>query len=202
MGRGRPRQFDPEAVLEAAVQVFWDRGFGDAALSEVMERAGIGRQSLYDSFGTKQELFVAALDRYREQVVEAWRSRLESSPSPLAGLRAFLAAWNERDHPSHGRGCLMVNTSCEVDAAEPEVHRALRRHTQAQDKLLRDAFARAVEAGELPDDVDPAAWAAQWRASFAGAAALARHGNGRALVRTVIGRLAEELDRAARRVSG
>ena len=63
-GRGRPRQFDEDEVLDALVQLFWSRGFDDASLNEIVEAAGLNKSSLYNAFGSKDEVFFAVLDRY------------------------------------------------------------------------------------------------------------------------------------------
>jgi AcrR family transcriptional regulator len=64
MPGGRPRAFDPEAALDAALEVFWRQGYEGTSLAELTEAMGINRPSLYASFGNKEQLFGAALDRY------------------------------------------------------------------------------------------------------------------------------------------
>ena len=62
--RGRPLSFDREQVLDAAVQVFWDKGYEGASLEGLTQAMGINRPSLYATFGSKHGLFMQAIDRY------------------------------------------------------------------------------------------------------------------------------------------
>ena len=66
MARGRPREFDVENALDRALEVFWRKGYEGASLEDLTEAMGINRPSLYAAFGSKEELFRLALDRYAE----------------------------------------------------------------------------------------------------------------------------------------
>src|SRR5262245_46430670 len=64
--RGRPREFDPEKALDAALEVFWSKGYEGASLPDLTEAMGINRPSLYAAFGNKEELFRTVISRYVE----------------------------------------------------------------------------------------------------------------------------------------
>jgi len=63
---GRTKQFNRQAALEDAMKVFWAKGFHGTSMQDLVDELGVNRQSLYDTFGGKHELFEAALERYRE----------------------------------------------------------------------------------------------------------------------------------------
>lgn len=69
----RPKEFDVDQVLDRATELFWTKGYEETSMRELEEGLGVGRQSLYSTFGDKHELFLAALDRYAAQQGRSWR---------------------------------------------------------------------------------------------------------------------------------
>lgn len=107
----RTKAFDPDEALERAMEVFWVRGYEGASMKALLDAMGISRQSLYDTFGDKQQLFEQALDRYAQRNVSAMLEELEQPGADVAAIRRFfeqlpamLLAFPER------RACLMANT--------------------------------------------------------------------------------------------
>ena len=176
MGRGRPRNYDEAAVLEAAIQVFWDRGFDEAALSEVMERSGISRQSLYTTYGSKRDLFLAAITKYADDSEAEWERLLGAEESPLESLRTFFSRWSRCPKDLKGRGCLMVASINAVGERDEPFAKFAAEHLERQRARLEAAIGRAKDAGELRKDVDPAALASQLLAQILGMATYAQLG--------------------------
>ena len=83
-GVGRPREFDVEEALGAALKVFWRKGYDGASLTDLTEAMGVTRPSLYCAFGNKEALFRAALHRYDERNVHL-RACLEAKTALLGG---------------------------------------------------------------------------------------------------------------------
>lgn len=149
----RPRGYARDAVLAAAKDVFWENGYEGTVLSELEERTGLNRSSLYLEFGSKQELFSAALDLYYAEVVDPPLTALEDG-SDLTAVETFLAAikgiiLDERS--GRRRGCLLVNIIAELS---PHDEATARRATAYQDRL-HGAFTCVLErdtsAGRLDD---------------------------------------------------
>ena len=88
MTRGPSKQFDTEVALEQAMKVFWAYGYEATSLSELLKRMGIGKKSLYDTFGNKQSLFLKALEHYAHTNIRDLRTRLEAEGSPLGNLKS------------------------------------------------------------------------------------------------------------------
>lgn len=80
----RPKTFDHDQVLDRAVELFWRKGYEATSIQDLVEAMGIQRGSLYAAFGSKQDLFLAVLDRYGDVVVRKLLEILESRPSAVS----------------------------------------------------------------------------------------------------------------------
>lgn len=143
---GRPRGFDPDAALDAAVETFWRRGYDGAGLGELTERMGISRPALYRFFGDKAQLFDAALDRYIQSNMGYVREAL-ALPTAHDVAEAFLIG-NARAVTMPGRphGCLSVQAAVTDDA---DAFASLRDNRRAIQELLTERFSRSIAEGDL-----------------------------------------------------
>jgi len=117
---GRPREFDEEAVLEAAVQCFWAQGYEATSVKDLMEKTGLTAASLYNAYGDKRAMFRTALDRYVESSIGARIRRCEALP-PRDAIRSFFddilrRSLSDREH----KGCMVVNSALELAPHDPE----------------------------------------------------------------------------------
>lgn len=156
----RTREFDTDAAVEAAIGVFWSKGYAATSIQDLVEATGIGRGSLYAAFGSKEGLYEAALTRYAERSSADIAARLDSAAPIREVLRDVLIALVEATVTDPGRrGCLITNTVTERLPADPVAGRvaggALDRNATAFTAVLR----RARERGELPPDADVTAMA-------------------------------------------
>ena len=155
--RGRPRSFDPEAVVERAMGVFWSRGYHGTALPDLLQATRLSRGSLYAAFGGKHALFLRALDRYIADALARMDEELGPRHGPVDGLRALLAGYVDRTSGANGRrGCLLVATAMELAAHDPDVETRTRGFFKAMEAKAAGTFARAKLAGELAAGVEPA----------------------------------------------
>jgi TetR/AcrR family transcriptional regulator, transcriptional repressor for nem operon len=149
MSRGPEKQFDPEVALTKAMEVFWARGYEAASLSELLEHMGIGKKSLYDTFGNKRSLFLKALDYYAQTEVKAIRDQLLAPGSPLANLEQVLQNLQQR-HPScRIKGCMLGTNIADFDIEETEIAAILRHHLQWLEDAYCTVIDRAQKAGEI-----------------------------------------------------
>jgi TetR/AcrR family transcriptional repressor of nem operon len=113
-GMARPREFDEEVVLNAAVQCFWNRGYEATSVRDLVEKTGITSASLYNAFGDKRALYQRALDHYVEESV-ADRIRRCEELAPREAIGAFFAEILRRSlaDPQH-KGCMLVNAALDV----------------------------------------------------------------------------------------
>jgi len=150
----RPREFDRDEALGHAMGVFWEKGYEATSTDDLLRAMGIGRQSMYDTFGDKHRLYLEALQRYQEQNAAALEERLRSEGSPLAAIeRVFLAIANE-PAPARARGCMGVNSITELAQKDPDVASL----SKAAARTCEAAFERIVEEarrrGEVPASID------------------------------------------------
>jgi len=148
---GRPKEFVRDDVLEAALDVFWAKGYDATSLDDLTSAMGIGRASLYNEFGDKHALFIEALDRYRSARLTQLSEVLEEAPSARAGIAAVMrgtvdALWADRNR----RGCLLVNSAAELAASDPAV---AARAGEGFERTTR-AFRRALERGQRTGELD------------------------------------------------
>lgn len=151
---GRPREFDDQEALAAAMRLFHEKGYHATAVSDLMKATGLHKSSLYSAFGDKHKLFVAALNRYVSLRAELLRADLEHSRSPLDGLRAYLL--RQATEAVQGRGCMSANAALELLPGDPDVDLAVSRHQRLTQDLLAGALDAARAAGEIPPDRDTA----------------------------------------------
>jgi TetR/AcrR family transcriptional repressor of nem operon len=156
----RTREFDTEAAVERAMDLFWSRGFAATSVQDLVDATGVGRGSLYAAFGSKEGLYLAALDRYREQLAVPMVTALRSGApvrDVVRGLLEGLAAQAVADQQR--RGCLMVNAATERCPGDPTVARRVRDTVAANEAALVEALTAARAAGQLGADKDPVALA-------------------------------------------
>jgi TetR/AcrR family transcriptional repressor of nem operon len=151
----RPPTYAREDVVRAAREAFWDDGYEGTPVSELEERTGLMRSSLYLAFGSKRELFRSALDSYVNEVLDPLLAPMELDAPDLQAIETFFSGVKAivGRAGGHGRrGCLMVNTVAELATRDDD---AASRSVAFRDRL-HDAFARALEgaaaSGEIAHD--------------------------------------------------
>ena len=154
---GRRRAFDIEEAITTATQLFW-RGYDKTSLTDLTGAMGIAPASFYFAFGSKEELFRQAVDRYTAFQVEAFERAFEASTT-RAGVEALLRGYVDVvTGPGHVPGCLVVNNSPSSDTGD-ELRRWLAGIREALRIRLEDRFAADRSDGKLPPDFDPGAMA-------------------------------------------
>lgn len=155
----RSKQFDPEQALGAALQVFWERGYEAASVRTLGRRMGLGKASLYGAFGSKRQLFLAALARYQEQSLCQLAAGLQGSRSPRRALQATFAGLIDRlAAASTPQGCLCVSSALELAGHDPEVAAVLRAHNARLEAVFQHGLELGRAEGEFAQDLDvPAA---------------------------------------------
>jgi AcrR family transcriptional regulator len=173
---GRPREFDADMALDSAIGVFREHGFEGASAEMLVNAMGIGRQSLYDTFGDKWQLYRSAMRRYGMGECSAHFEALRSGVLAIDGIDAMLRRVVETAH----QPCLGIGSICEFGVSRPdlaEVHAPLA-------KTLRDAIAARVRDaqrdGDLASNLDPETASEFLIANIAGIRVAGRGGANRA----------------------
>jgi AcrR family transcriptional regulator len=172
----RPREFDADTALDGAIGVFREHGFEGASAAMLVGAMGIGRQSLYDTFGDKWQLYRSAVRRYGIGECAAHIEALRSGIRAIDGIDALLRRVVETAH----QACLGVGSICEFGVSRPDLAEV---HTPLA-KTLREAIAARVRDAQRDRDVaanlDPEAAADFLIANIAGIRVAGRGGADRA----------------------
>ncbi len=149
----RTKEFDPDTALRAALELFWRRGYEATSMQDLVGHLGIGRASIYATFGSKRELYLKALDRYCADTGGRNAHLLCGSGPALPGIRQYIEALV--DEP---KGCFVTNTAVELphDESAAELVDIGLNGLQA---AIAGALVRAQDQGELAADKDPQALA-------------------------------------------
>ncbi len=141
----RPKSFDEDKVLDAAVDCFWTHGLKSASIRDLADQMGIAGPSLYNAYGCKRELFAKALERYADAQMRASLAELEAAHAPKRAIEAFFSRAIDKVLGSPGsRGCMLARTAME---AEPQ-DRELCAPVAAYLDELQAFFLRNIEAGQ------------------------------------------------------
>jgi AcrR family transcriptional regulator len=192
--RGRPRSFDRDKALLAAVRVFRERGYEGATLADLQDAmGGISPPSVYSAFGSKEALFKEAVSVYMESTGEAGRCALEAPETSTRDaieqvMRASVAAMTKTGEP---RGCMLVLgalncTSEDADGAAASEH--LHRLRLASYRSIADRIRRGIREGDVPRGTDADGLTTFVTALINGLSVLARDGASRAALNAAVNR--------------
>ena len=187
----RPLSFDPDHALDAAMRLFWQRGYAGASIQDLTEATGLSRSSLYNTWGDKLGLYVAALDRYRRRDGAAAFLPLLRSGDPLSRIRAVFDAVIAEAAEAPGRGCFMVGATAERAPECAATRLRAREALVALAEMFEAAVLEAQASGEVPAEKNAAALGLSLATSVYGLRTLARaHVPRQALVGAASGALA------------
>lgn len=153
----RPRSFDEDAVIEAAMQQFWRHGYAGTSVRDLGQVMGLGQASFYNAFGDKRSLFARCLDRYLDRGMRERLRRMAATQPPrqaIAGLLEEIVARSLRDR----LGCLLVNSALEVAPHDRGVATVVAaRLAELQDffrgRICAGQADGSINAGRDPDDL-------------------------------------------------
>ena len=153
------KQFDRNQVLDRAMAAFWTRGYEATSVDDLVEATGIGRGSLYGTFGDKRQLFLAALDRYWNTVGMEMFAELSDPDARHAIERMFDALIRRASNPKFPRGCLFTNTSLECPTCGDEIARKIAENMGQQETAIYQVLRKAQADGTLSQTQDARALA-------------------------------------------
>lgn len=153
---GRPRNFDIDVAVDRAMVMFWTHGYANTSPARLAAATGIGKGSLYNTFGSKRELFERALQRYSRAGAELAAEFMARPGTTQECIGDFLRLLVDSDlaDPSR-RGCLAVNTATEFSVRDPEITRAV---ADMQERTIATLAARIDQGrrdGDVAPDTDP-----------------------------------------------
>ncbi len=172
------------------MQVFWAKGYESASLCDLIEAMGLSRSSFYDTFGGKNELFIATLDRYSDTVLAGFTGKLRARGEALGSARAaieeiFAMAVDSAASPKGQRGCYLGNCAVEISASDPAAAARIRAGMSATENAFHDAVLTGQDQGEIARDHDPRALARSLTASLNGLRVMAKVKPGKTALRDI-----------------
>jgi TetR/AcrR family transcriptional regulator, transcriptional repressor for nem operon len=151
----RARKFDPEQVLDQAVEAFWSHGYEGASIQGLCGAMAVNPPSLYAAFGDKRSLHLAALQRYTARSQTAFRDAIGEAQG-AEGLRRFFSRLSGRlSGPDGSRGCLITNTATELARHDEAAAQRVSLHYAAIEEMLARLLAEAQARGELKPGAGP-----------------------------------------------
>jgi TetR/AcrR family transcriptional repressor of nem operon len=149
----RHKEFDPDTAVADAMDLFWERGYEATSVQDLVEHTGVGRRSMYDTFGDKHSLYLRALDRYIALTEDGFREKAAAAADGLSAIRALFSLLIESDADDY-RGCLVVNSSTELGPSDDEAAQRLSRHADVSREVLEALIRRGQEDGSVTDRID------------------------------------------------
>ena len=175
---GPQKQFDTDAALAKALEVFWRQGFELTSVQDLVKGMGINRASLYDTFGNETELYQKALQRYIQQSLQVSRQLLLDNPGTVVErLQNYFYSLNQAHKNSERHfGCFLNNTAVELGPHYPEFAGQVRQAWEEMETLFRTLLEEGVRKKELPPHLDTAAVAATINMMLQGISVMAKAG--------------------------
>lgn len=188
------KQFDEQATLVKAMELFWERGYQGVSMNDLVEHLGVNRASLYATYGNKGTLFLRALSRYDRVHREQWLQQLAREHSPIESLRTAFAEVAAVPANRRHYGCLLVNTALELPSATPNFEICIGEAFDATQQFFESQLTAAKDSGDLAASADPPALAAALMALFVGIRVLDRARRTPASMRPILSQVDRLLD--------
>jgi TetR/AcrR family transcriptional repressor of nem operon len=180
----RPKEFDRDLALQKAMMVFWEKGYAATSAADLVQAMGIGRQSLYDTFGDKHKLYLEALALYSEASVAELVQNLRAA-QPLEAIEAMLMAFAARPEEQNALGCMGINSICELGLQDEAVNAVREKSGAPLRASLMVLLQQAKETGDAAPELDAAAGADFILATLAGMKVIAKGGASAQALRSV-----------------
>ncbi|ACO29688.1 TPA: TetR/AcrR family transcriptional regulator [Bacillus cereus] len=151
----RLREFDEEKALDAAMQLFWEKGYAATSLSDLTAKMEIQKPSLYSAFGDKESLFEAALRRYTNLHAANIRTKLQNEQSVKEAIRTFFENMVEEEYKKDfSKGCFCINTMVELAPHNEKFEVLTREHQMYLTVVFQELITKGIQSGELQSDLN------------------------------------------------
>jgi TetR/AcrR family transcriptional repressor of nem operon len=182
----RPREFDFDAALERAMEVFWSKGYEATSLDDLCAATGLSRSSLYATFGNKRDLLLQTVDRYVDRRTPNIEAILARSPNVHDGIAALLGEFIDQIVSGSGRrGCFLGNCAAELPRSDRTALARVREGLARTEATFCTALVRAEARGDLPPGANVQALARFLTASLQGLRLVGKVNPDRAVLRDI-----------------
>lgn len=151
----RVKLFNEQNIIYKAMELFWEKGYYDTSIANMVSSLGISRGSMYDTFGNKKNIFDKSLALYCEINEKSTKEFLENETNVKEGLKKIFDKFIENSiNDTMHKGCFVVNTTTEIGSNDKEVYKALLSHKANVESLFYNFLLRGQESGEISRDKD------------------------------------------------
>jgi TetR/AcrR family transcriptional regulator, transcriptional repressor for nem operon len=186
MNIGRPRNFDSDQALQAAVQVFWSKGYEATSLQDLIDTMQISKSSFYQTFESKHQLFQNCINRYQDRFISDITDSLQNAKTGRAFIENTFKNLADKAGPaSDRRGCLILNCASEFAQRDPVIARLISTSIQQMTDVFLSAVKRAQKEGDISPDKKPVPLARYLLSSLNGLTTTIKTGASRAVVKEV-----------------
>jgi len=153
---GRPLEFDPAKVTDAAMEVFWCKGYEATSMTDLLQAMELSKSSLYQTFGSKQGLFERCLGRYVDWLSSNMAKQLDEAKSGRSFIEnLFISIIETAEQPEGAKGCLMINSINEFGQKDADIALSLEESVNIFTKLFVKVVKRAQAEGDISPEADP-----------------------------------------------
>ncbi|MFL1416569.1 TetR/AcrR family transcriptional regulator [Pseudomonas fildesensis] len=184
---GRPREFDRDQALLYAIQLFWKKGYAATSTEDLLQVMGIKRQSLYNAFGDKRQLYLEALGTYLHNATSAHLMRLNTPSSPLEGIRNLLIGLSPQDQSPRPPGCMGVGSVGEFGTSDAQIGEMMAKVSRLLTERVALRIKEGQTCGEIDSTIDPNQAAGFVHMAVNGLLVAARAGAGSSELETLAG---------------
>lgn len=147
----RVKLFNEQEVLEKAMNLFWKQGYSATSVQDLVSHLGINRASIYDTFGDKEKLFLAAFENYRNRNTKGILTFFENHQNVKTGfITLFEKAIDESINDKEKKGCFVVNATTELIPGDEQIQQILEKNRETFENLFLDYLRKGELAGQFP----------------------------------------------------
>lgn len=156
----RPREFEPKEALSKAMLLFWQKGYLNTSLDDLVQATGVSRYGFYHTFGDKHDLFVKVMELYASTVINMLLGPMETPEASVPEIRRYFDYLLLNSKSSQEKvGCLIGNTAMEMVQTDEAIANRIDRHFARMRGAFLNALQNAAQRGEISSDMDVEAYA-------------------------------------------
>lgn len=187
MSIGRPLEYDPVKVLDAAMEMFWRRGYEGTSLNDLLIATGLSKSSFYQAFNSKHEVFRRALAHYCDELTARLRDKLLAADSGWDFIEGvMMTAVSEARESDCPRGCMIVNVATEFSNRDARIGKLVTEGVKRVTQIFTAAVKRAQKEGSIPAEKDPTLLGSYLLSSLSGLRTLVKAGNSHTSISGVV----------------
>lgn len=192
---GRPLEFDPDIALDAAMQLFWRKGYESSSLQELLSTMGLSKSSFYQKFNSKHSLFQRCIQHYRQMLTDKMKTLLEKNGSGKSFINSlFHNVANETSGPDAQMGCMVMNVTSEFAQTDPIIAQIVSSSIESFIDVFEIAIKQAQQQGEIASDKDARSLAHYLVSSMSGLKNMVKGGADRETIKRIANIILSALD--------